>query len=102
MAEEVSDAITWAMKDSETRRGNSNRTTIIGHSAGAQLCMMALIKRAQKIGSLKMSESLSQDDRKHSMPSAFLGILNLFHFSIPFYLISYCKSVLKHQLGFCL
>lgn len=44
---EVSDALTWTLDSVRGYGGDPARVTLLGHSAGAQLCLLALLHRAR-------------------------------------------------------
>lgn len=69
MVQEVALAITWVLKIASSLGGNPNRVTVMGHSAGAQLGLMALVQRAQQ----QQQDRNSADDAAQFMPAAFLG-----------------------------
>ena len=45
MWREVSDAITWTLDNVDRYGGDADRVTLLGHSAGAHVCSMALLHR---------------------------------------------------------
>lgn len=46
MVAELSQALTWTMDRAHEYRGDANNVSLVGHSAGAQMCAMALLHRA--------------------------------------------------------
>jgi len=70
MIGEVSDALDWIFDNSHIVHGSARAksVTLMGHSAGAQLCALALIKRA--------SRGVSGKDR---MPDRFVGMAGVYH-----------------------
>ena len=44
---EVNDALTWVLDNAQAYGGDTERVKLFAHSAGAQLCMMALLHRAR-------------------------------------------------------
>jgi len=90
MVEEVSRALTWTLDNAHRFGGNENRVTLAGHSAGAQLCAMALLHRA----------STSTEDSKHvhnvlgkggsdgrndsRMPWQFVGMAGVYNIAAHF------------------
>lgn len=84
MAEEVSQALTWTMEHAGSLGGDAQRVTLVGHSAGAQLCAMALLHRAaaacgQALGSVRSDGGGAPDAYSDArMPCQFVGMAGVF------------------------
>ena len=62
MVDEVSIALDWTLEHAAAFGGSPKRVTVVGHSAGAQLWMMALLKRAAM-----------KPHRRRKAPACFVG-----------------------------
>ena len=66
MVGEVSEALDWVMDSCATLfHGDGTDVTLIGHSAGAQLCCLSLLQRAQ--------------DSNRKMPRQFVGMAGVYN-----------------------
>ena len=66
MVDEVSAALSWTLDNIESYGGSAKHITVVGHSAGAHLWMMALLHRAR---------SCAQPCADTRMPACFIGRL---------------------------
>lgn len=89
---EVSDAITWTLDNVGGFGGSPDRVTLVGHSAGAQICSMALLHRCGVAGdrhepspapapgpernSERLVDASSAIDRRQ--PRAFVGLCGVY------------------------
>ena len=48
MVEEVTEATAWVMEKCKQYGGSAKKVCLVGHSAGAQLCLMALLCLVKK------------------------------------------------------
>jgi hypothetical protein len=70
MVAEVSTALTWTMDHAGQLGGSRSRLSLVGHSAGAHMCMLALMQRAlraqrsQGQEATKQQRSVQQVDRQ--------------------------------------
>jgi alpha-beta hydrolase superfamily lysophospholipase len=63
--EEVDEALTWVTDHAELLGGDPHRVHLLGHSAGAHLCMLALLQRARSLRPLAEPSSRTQ---LHALP----------------------------------
>eukprot|EP00890_Picochlorum_soloecismus_P006591 jgi/Picsp_1/757/NSC_04246-R1_protein len=71
MVGEVSEALDWVLDSCGTLfNGDGTDVTLIGHSAGAQLCCMSLLRRAQ--------------DESRKMPRQFVGMAGVYNIARHF------------------
>lgn len=77
MWDEVSRAISWTMDNIKSYGGDANRVSLVGHSAGAQLCARALLQRAgvKNVRSKTNAREFHADSR---MPRRFVGIAGVY------------------------
>ena len=84
MAVQVSTALSWTMKNVGRFGGDAEDVTLAGHSAGAQLCAMALIHR---LASLSLSgnghgdedgTATQTDSYTKRMPKRFVGVAGVY------------------------
>jgi len=77
MWDEVSRAVSWTMDNIGKYGGDSSRISLVGHSAGAQLCARALLQRSglRNIRSKTDKRDLHADSR---MPRKFVGIAGVY------------------------
>jgi len=77
MWDEVSRALSWTLDNIGEYGGDANRVSIVGHSAGAQLCARALLQRAgvQNVKSTTNKREWHADAR---MPRKFIGIAGVY------------------------
>ena len=77
MWDEVSRAISWTMDNIRTYGGDARRVSLVGHSAGAQLCARALLQRAgvKNVPSKTNAREFHADSR---MPRRFVGIAGVY------------------------
>jgi acetyl esterase/lipase len=89
---EVSDAITWTLDNVGGFGGSPDRVTLVGHSAGAQICSMALLHRCGVAGerhepppapapgternSERLVDASTAIDRRQ--PRAFVGLCGVY------------------------
>ena len=90
---EVSDAITWTLDNVGGFGGSPDRVTLVGHSAGAQICSMALLHRCgvagdrhepppapapgtERVISERRVDGSSAIDRRQ--PRAFVGLCGVY------------------------
>jgi len=71
MISEVSSALSWTMDNMHRFGGGSGKVSLMGHSAGAHLCAMALLHRAAQHKSQR-----PEIDRR--MPSQFIGMAGVY------------------------
>jgi pimeloyl-ACP methyl ester carboxylesterase len=69
--DEVNDAVTWVIEHAEHFGGDPQRVHLLGHSAGAHLCMMALLQRAQYLRRTAKHTSCTHSDE---LGSNFIGL----------------------------
>ncbi|CEF97145.1 Carboxylesterase, type B [Ostreococcus tauri] len=77
MWDEISRAISWTMDNIETYGGDANRVSVVGHSAGAQLCARALLQRGG-VKNVKSKTSTREWHRDSRMPRKFIGIAGVY------------------------
>ena len=65
MVEEVSEATAWVSATCKEYRGSNKKICLIGHSAGAQLCLMALLSL---VNSAKQST-----EKRQRLPAKVIG-----------------------------
>lgn len=91
---EVSDAITWTLDNVGGFGGSPDRVTLVGHSAGAQICSMALLHRCGVAGdrheppsapALEMDRDAERETRVDAstaidrrQPRAFVGLCGVY------------------------
>eukprot|EP00884_Botryococcus_braunii_P002343 jgi/Botrbrau1/12109/Bobra.0186s0030.1 len=77
MAAEVSAALSWVLDHVHSYGGNPKQVSLVGHSAGAHLCALALIQRALGAQQPPFQASLASplDSR---MPSKFVGVAGVY------------------------
>ncbi|KAL3141616.1 hypothetical protein ABBQ32_004856 [Trebouxia sp. C0010 RCD-2024] len=89
MVDELSQALTWTFNNISQHGGNPNQVSLVGHSAGAQMCAMALLHRAKALskykqsheGSSKSGQGLAQDTQLPAhvrMPANFIGMAGVY------------------------
>eukprot|EP00877_Chromochloris_zofingiensis_P002628 jgi/Chrzof1/12366/Cz06g31300.t1 len=94
LVEEVAEAFNWVMEHVHEHGGDVNKVSLVGHSAGAQLCMMALLHKAVAAHTMKMSNgsmtsNMGCDGRGQQhvhntalsdprMPAMFVGITGVY------------------------
>lgn len=66
MVDEVSAALSWTLDHCATLGGDPARVSLVGHSAGSQLAMMALLHRAKRGG---LQNGRKQEATKSGIPS---------------------------------
>jgi acetyl esterase/lipase len=62
---EVSEAIGWALDNAAAHGGDPARVSLLGHSAGAHLCLMALLHRAAAADAAAAPSQLDGAARSH-------------------------------------
>jgi len=77
MWDEVSRAISWTMDNIKDYGGDARRISLVGHSAGAQLCARALLQRSgvKNVHSRTNKRAWHNDDR---MPNKFIGLAGVY------------------------
>ncbi|KAL3160057.1 hypothetical protein ABBQ38_009774 [Trebouxia sp. C0009 RCD-2024] len=89
MVDELSQALTWTFNNIAQHGGNPKQVTLLGHSAGAQMCAMALLHRAKALSKYKQShqsssksgQGLTQDTQLPPhvrMPAKFIGMAGVY------------------------
>ncbi|DBA84893.1 hypothetical protein WJX77_007852 [Trebouxia sp. C0004] len=80
MVDELSQALTWTFNNISKHGGNPDQVSLLGHSAGGQMCAMALLHRAKALSrhtKLERRSNGHQQDwapAKERMPARFIGI----------------------------
>ncbi|KAK9804327.1 hypothetical protein WJX72_007043 [[Myrmecia] bisecta] len=74
MTREVSEAISWTLDHIGSYGGDSRQVSLLGHSAGGQLCAMALLHRAKAASRAKAGGKSSSCYPDGRMPARFLGM----------------------------
>lgn len=75
MWREVSDAITWTLDNIRGFGGDPGRLTLMGHSAGAHICAMALLHRCGLAGRDDVMNVSAADERQ---PRQFIGMCGVY------------------------
>lgn len=77
MWDEVSRAVSWTLDNIGKYGGDADRVSLVGHSAGAQLCARALLQRAgtKNVQSRTNAREWHADSR---MPRKFIGIAGVY------------------------
>lgn len=92
MVDELSQSLTWTFSNIRQHGGNPGQVSLVGHSAGAQMCAMALLHRAQGLRKHKQSQHSTHNPRQSSelggqsdlvlaelrMPARFIGIAGVY------------------------
>ena len=118
MVDEVSAAITWVQQNAKRFGGSPGRISLLGHSAGAHLCLMALLLRACSRQKHSQTQDQTQNQNHNenqnqnqitnqnqnlvasheaSIPAAFLGVSSVsyliypIHYSLPFDKLIHCQ-----------
>ena len=74
MWREVSDAITWTLDNVDKYGGDAERVTLLGHSAGAHICSMALLHRCGVVPST--ASHLQLTDKRQ--PKSYVGLCGVY------------------------
>ena len=74
MWREVSDAITWTLYNVDRYGGDAERVTLLGHSAGAHICSMALLHRCGVVPST--ASHLQLTDKRQ--PKSYVGLCGVY------------------------
>ena len=81
MWREVSDAITWTLDNVDRYGGDADRVTLLGHSAGAHICSMALLHRCGVVSDVTASKDVTgvtgvTVDRRQ--PKCYVGLCGVY------------------------
>ncbi|DBB12228.1 TPA: hypothetical protein ACH3X3_006332 [Trebouxia sp. C0006] len=84
MVDELSQALTWTFLNISKHGGNPNQVSLLGHSAGGQMCAMALLHRAKALSKRTKLERRSNGHQQElapaqdRMPARFIGIAGVY------------------------
>eukprot|EP00191_Tetraselmis_sp_GSL018_P022932 CAMPEP_0177625876 /NCGR_PEP_ID=MMETSP0419_2-20121207/30344_1 /TAXON_ID=582737 /ORGANISM="Tetraselmis sp., Strain GSL018" /LENGTH=529 /DNA_ID=CAMNT_0019126873 /DNA_START=53 /DNA_END=1640 /DNA_ORIENTATION=- len=92
MVDEVGAALTWMMDNAQRYGASSDRVSLLGHSAGAHLCAMALLQRAPIAAGSKEGRAGGGEDAR--MPQQFIGMAGVYDVS-QHYLYEEARGVAK-------
>ena len=76
MWREVSDAITWTFDNVNRYGGDADRVTLLGHSAGAHICSMALLHRCGVTSDITDITGVTGVDRRQ--PKCYVGLCGVY------------------------
>ncbi|KAK9835853.1 hypothetical protein WJX74_009357 [Apatococcus lobatus] len=76
MGVEVSQALSWIQDHAGDYGGNPEKISLVGHSAGAHLAMMALLGRAKAARAQKMGKAQATSDAR--LPSQLIGMCGVY------------------------
>ncbi|EEH53145.1 uncharacterized protein MICPUCDRAFT_52052 [Micromonas pusilla CCMP1545] len=83
MWREVSDAVGFTLENARGFGGDDARVSLIGHSAGAHVCSMALLHRCGVVSDDVGGGASADDPAARRMPKQFLGLFLAFLFAHP-------------------
>ncbi|GMH33903.1 hypothetical protein BSKO_01737 [Bryopsis sp. KO-2023] len=74
MVLELSSALDWVFNNISKHGGSPDKVSLVGHSSGAHLCMMALLRRAKILSEGKAGTELTRPNGHSGIPKRFVGI----------------------------